>query len=68
MIKRIGIVIVLGLCGFALGTVLARITGEEAPRTADRVEDPGPSALRHITQLPPPAAEKAAREAPRSGR
>ncbi|MEH3116689.1 MAG: hypothetical protein PGN25_03540 [Methylorubrum populi] len=64
MIKRTGIAILLGLTGFALGTVLGRVT-EKGGRPVAEAE-PWPPALRHITQFPPPG--KAAKETPRSGR
>lgn len=65
MIKRTGLAILLGLGGFALGSVAARVMGEGGPRPGGTAE--APPALRHITQLPPPAA-KAARDVPLSGR
>ncbi len=65
MIKHTGIAILLGLGGFALGSVIARVTEKEGPSSAGAAE--GPPALRHITQYPPPAPGKPA-EAPHSGR
>ena len=74
MIKRTGLAILLGLGGFALGSVFARVTEEET-RPARVAE--APPALRHITQFPPPPAQnklaqdksaKAGKDAPRSGR
>ena len=70
MFKRTAIAILLGLCGFALGIALARVTDEEGPVAA--AEAP-PPALRHSSQLRPPpesspAPRKAAVEAPRSSR
>lgn len=63
MMKRTGIVIALGLCGFGLGSVLAWMLEREAAPAADR-----PSALRHITQLPPPPVPERTREKSEQGR
>ena len=66
MMKRTGIAILLGLGGFALGSVIAQVTEKEGSRSAGAAE--GPPALRHITQFPLPAPEKPAKEPNRSGR
>lgn len=65
MMKRTGIAILLGLGGFALGSLVARVTEKGDARRAGPAE--APPALRHITQYPPPAPGKPA-EAPHSGR
>ncbi|UGB24850.1 hypothetical protein LPC10_18155 [Methylorubrum sp. B1-46] len=66
MIKRTGLAILLGLGGFALGSLVARVMGEGGHRPGATAETP--PALRHITQIPPPPAPKAARDVPHSGR
>lgn len=68
MFLRSVIAILLGLCGFALGIALARVTEEGG--TVAAVEAP-PPALRHSSQLrppPEPAPGRAGAEMPRSGR
>jgi hypothetical protein len=62
MIKHTGIAILLSLSGFALGSVIARLT-EQAGAAGTTATPP---ALRHISQLPPPPA--AGKPAARSGR
>ncbi|MBB2964446.1 hypothetical protein [Methylobacterium sp. R2-1] len=62
MIKRTGIAILLGLGSFALGSVIARVTEKDGPRSAGASE--APPALRHITQYPPPVPPKPAQEKP----
>ncbi|AMB46861.1 hypothetical protein [Methylobacterium sp. AMS5] len=67
MIKRTGLAILLGLGGFALGSLIARMTEKEGTRPVAAAEPP--PALRHITQIPPPPApDKPARDIVRSGR
>ncbi|MCP1549568.1 MULTISPECIES: hypothetical protein [Methylorubrum] len=64
MIKHTGIAILLGLGGFALGSIIARVTEKVGALPAGMTE--APPALRHISQLPPPPA--AGKPAARSGR
>ncbi|MER2253345.1 hypothetical protein ABS772_25815 [Methylorubrum podarium] len=72
MIKRTGLAILLGLGGFALGSLIARVMEQDGAGPAKVTE--APPALRHITQLPPPPApekiaqDKPAKDAPRLGR
>ena len=66
MMKRTGIAILLGLGGFALGSVIARVTEKEGTRPKGTAE--APPALRHITQFPLPAPDKPTKEPGRSGR
>ncbi|ACK84774.1 hypothetical protein [Methylorubrum extorquens] len=63
MIKHTGIAILLSLSGFALGSVIARVTEQAGAPAAGTT---APPALRHISQLPPPPA--AGKPAARSGR
>ncbi|ACS41611.1 MULTISPECIES: hypothetical protein [Methylorubrum] len=64
MIKHTGIAILLSLSGFALGSVIARVTEQAGAPAAGTTA--APPALRHISQLPPPPA--AGKPAARSGR